>query len=58
LKFEVETEFLSEYPVRQVGDVTHREYWLPAADLAKFNEKIVGTIKIVAEFAGVREERP
>jgi hypothetical protein len=58
LKFEVETEFLSEYPVRQVGEGRHREYWIPAADLAEFNQKIVGTIKIVAEFAGVRDERP
>lgn len=58
LKFEVDTEFLSEYPVYRVGDVTHREYWIPAADLAGFNEKIVGTIEIVAEFAGARDERP
>lgn len=58
LKFEIEAEFLSEYLVRQVGDVTHREYWIPAADLAGFNEKIVGTMEIVAEFAGVRDEKP
>lgn len=52
LKFTVETEFLTQYPVRQVGDVTHREYWIPASELAAFNEKIVGSIEIVAEFAG------
>jgi hypothetical protein len=57
LTFEVETEFLSSYPVRQVGDVAHREYWVPAADLARFNEKIVGAIEIVAEFGGVRDEK-
>jgi hypothetical protein len=56
LQFEVDTKFLREYQVHQVGDVTHREYWIPAADLAGFNEKIVGTIEIVAEFAGARDE--
>ena len=50
LKFAVDAELLSRYPVRQVGDVTHREYWIPAAELAEFNGKIVGNIDIVAEF--------
>lgn len=50
LKFAVETEFLNQYPVRQVGDVSHREYWIPAADLPSFNAKIVGNIEIVAEY--------
>lgn len=50
LRFEVESEFLSRYAVRQVGDVTHREYWIPADELSAFNEKIVGKIEIVAEY--------
>jgi hypothetical protein len=54
LKFEVDSEFLSEYPVQQVGDVAHREYWIPAGDLVRFNEKIVGIIEIVSEFAAER----
>jgi hypothetical protein len=37
-----------------VGDVAHREYWVPAEDLARFNEKIVGIIEIVGEFAAER----
>lgn len=52
LKFRVESEFLDRYPVRQVGDVTHREYWVPAGDLAALNEKIVGVIEIVADYRG------
>ena len=52
LKFEVETEFLNQYPIRQVGDVSHREYWIPAADLAAFNAKIVSIIETVAEYRG------
>lgn len=52
LKFRVESEFLDRYPVRQVGDVTHRVYWVPAGDLAALNEKIVGVIEIVADYRG------
>jgi hypothetical protein len=52
LRFQVESEFLSRYQVRQVGDVTHREYWIPAGDLVAFNERIVGVIEVVAEYRG------
>lgn len=52
LKFQVESEFLSRYQLRQVGDVTHREYWIPAEDLSAFNGKIVGVIEVVAEYRG------
>ena len=58
LKFQVESEFLSRYPIRQVGDVSHREYWIPAAALVLFNEKIVGTIEIVAEYRGQSIKSP
>ena len=49
LKFAVQTEFLNQYSIHQVGDISHREYWVPAADLPAFNAKIVGNIEIVAE---------
>ena len=52
LKFAVEAESLRSYPVRQVGDVQHREYWIPAADLEAFNAAILGAIEIVAQFRG------
>ena len=50
LRFQVESNFLRQYAIRQVGDVTHREYWIPAGDLELLNEKIVGMIEIVAEY--------
>ena len=52
LKFSVEAAFLAPYPVRRVGDVTHQELWVPAAELTAFNENLVGTIEVVAEFRG------
>lgn len=49
-RFRVRAAFLSAYPVQQVGAVVHREYWIPAEDLATFNDNIVGTIEVVASF--------
>jgi hypothetical protein len=50
LKVAVATEFLNQYAIHQVGDVSHREHWIPAAYLPAFNAKIVGNIEIVAEY--------
>ncbi len=52
LRFKVRTEYLSGYEVHTVGSVEHREYWIPATDLKKFNDNIVGKIEVVAEFHG------
>jgi hypothetical protein len=49
-RFEVHTEFLEQYEVRQVGGQTILEYWIPAEDLSEFNAHIVGLIEVVAEF--------
>lgn len=49
-EFRLPASFLAKYEVRQVGDATHLEYWVPAAELPAFNKQIVGPIRIVAEF--------
>jgi len=49
-KFEVDAKFLAKYDVQTVGSVVHREYWIPADDLAEFNAHIVGGIEVVAKF--------
>lgn len=54
LKFDVRTEFLSQYEVRVAGNSKHREYWIPAADLEELNRNIEGVIQVVREFRGVR----
>jgi hypothetical protein len=36
--------------VHTVGSSEHQEYWIPAADLEKLNESIVGPIDVVSEF--------
>ena len=50
LRFKVRSEFLKQYPVQTVGSSEHREYWIPAADLAAFNQNIVAKIELVASF--------
>ena len=50
LRFSVRTEFLSRYEIHVVGSSEHQEYWIPAEDLQKLNENIVGPIEVVSEF--------
>jgi hypothetical protein len=50
LRFAVRTEFISRYPIRQVGDALHQELWVPAAELPEFNRNIVGDIEVVARY--------
>ena len=50
LRFSVQTEFLSGYEIHTVGDSNHREYWIPAGDLPRFNNNIVGPIEVISEF--------
>jgi hypothetical protein len=49
-RFRVRTEYLKRHEVQTVGGSSHQEYWIPAEDLAEFNQNIVGAIEIVAEY--------
>ncbi|WP_399100968.1 hypothetical protein [Streptomyces sp. 11x1] len=49
-RFEVETDFLRRYPVRQAGGETILELWVPAEELEEFNAHLVGEIEVVHEF--------
>jgi hypothetical protein len=50
LRFSVRNEFLNRYEIHVVGNSVHREYWIPAAELANLNANIVGSIEVVSEF--------
>lgn len=54
LRFQVETSYLDQFPVQTAGARIHREYWIPAEELAEFNRHIVGKIEIVSHFSGSR----
>ncbi|MFF8932129.1 hypothetical protein ACF1AO_33235 [Streptomyces longwoodensis] len=49
-RFDVESEYLSRYPVQQAGGRTILELWVPAEELDEFNTHIVGEIQGVHEF--------
>lgn len=49
-KFEVITEYLSKFEVKQVGGRTHQELWVPAEELEEFNQNIVGQIEVIKSF--------
>lgn len=52
LRFQVDTEYLAQFPVQTAGARIHQEYWIPAEDLEEFNRHIVGPIEVVSEFLG------
>jgi len=49
-EFAVASEFIGHYATHQVGGRTHREYWIPAEDLPRFNDAIMGEIRVVATY--------
>ena len=50
VRFAVDTAYLAQFPVQNVGDQQHDELWVPAEELAEFNRHIAGVIEVVAEF--------
>ena len=50
MRFHVRTEYLKRYEVQIVGGSEHQEYWIPAEELAEFNQNIVGPIEVIAEY--------
>jgi hypothetical protein len=50
LRFAVLNSVLQEYEVHKVGGKTALEYWIPAEELAAFNDSIVGKIELIATF--------
>lgn len=51
-QFEVDASFASRYEEHIVGSSDHRELWVPADELAVFNQHLVGQIRVLATFTG------
>lgn len=51
-RFEVDDEFIANFPVQTVGSSIHRELWVPAKELAECNQHIRGKIEVVRSFYG------
>ncbi|MBI3134564.1 MAG: ADP-ribosylation/crystallin J1 [Bacteroidetes bacterium] len=50
--FEIPMEYFNSFEVQNVGARDHNELWVPADELEKFNEMIIGEITVVAAFYG------
>jgi hypothetical protein len=50
--FEVDDEYLAQFPVQTVGASVHQELWVPAEELPTFNQHIQGRIEVVESFYG------
>lgn len=49
-RFHLRSEYLRRHQVQTVGGSEHQEYWIPAEELAEFNQNIVGPIEVIAEY--------
>jgi hypothetical protein len=50
VRFAVDTVYLKQFAVQNVGDAQHNELWVPAEQLAEFNHHIQGLIEVTATF--------
>lgn len=49
-RFAVDNDFLQRYNVENVGGEIHNELWVPAEELAEFNDHIVGNIEVTQSY--------
>lgn len=49
-RFEVDTDYLAQFEVQNVGGDMHNELWVPADQLAEFNQHIIGKVEVISEF--------
>ena len=49
-EFDISTSHLATYEPQQVGGRGILEYWIPAEELAEFNDAITADIRVVAEY--------
>lgn len=47
--FDLSSDYLKKFPVKNVGNTVHDELWVPAEELDEFNSQIVGNIRLVEE---------
>ena len=54
-RFQVNSDYLSKFKVQTVGSSLEQEYWIPAEELEEFNQNIIGSIEVIAEFRGASD---
>lgn len=53
VSFDIRNEFLENYITHVVGSKLHEEYWIPAEELEKLNDAILGKIEVISEFDAI-----
>ena len=51
-EFDIDDAYVAKFEVQNVGGHLHNELWVPAAELAEFNDQIIGKIQVSAAFYG------
>ncbi len=51
-KFDVDSEYISQYKIENVGGKIHNELWIPSESLDEFNSYIIGKIEITKMYFG------
>jgi len=49
-RFRVRKKFMDKYDIQTVGASYHTEWWIPAEELEKLNDNIVGLIEVIGEY--------
>ncbi|WP_143308984.1 hypothetical protein [Chitinophaga vietnamensis] len=49
-RFAVQTDYVKQFKVENVGGEIHNELWVPAEELETFNDHIVGLIEVTQSF--------
>ncbi len=49
-KFEIDRDYAANFDRKIVGGREHEEFWVPAEELAEFNQHIVGQIVVTQSF--------
>lgn len=50
VKFKIEDDYISKFPIQTVGASYHQELWIPAKELDNFNAHIIGKIEVSEVF--------
>lgn len=56
LAFDLQEDYLSKYPIQNVGGEIHNELWVPAEELDEFNGNIITSIRVVCSFYGPKHK--
>lgn len=51
-RFDVNDTFVTRYPIQEVGGRACSELWVPAEELAEFNQNIIGQIEVIESIYG------